>query len=140
MSSAPASGPTAMPRAGRWISPARTTPVGSPPTKQPHRSVPPEIEDKMLRESFANTLLEDWEGIEVDGFNGSYSPDAGVRAMADDPAFEALIVEISLALAEDRRDALAEDAETLGNGSGGGSNTEAARINRRGSKAASAED
>ena len=32
------------PEAGPWISPAHTGRVGSPPTKQPQRSVPPEIE------------------------------------------------------------------------------------------------
>ena len=35
---------TAMPSAGPWISPACTGRVGSPPTKHPHRSVPPEID------------------------------------------------------------------------------------------------
>ena len=35
---------TAMPSIGPWISPAQTGRVGSPPTKQPHRSVPPEID------------------------------------------------------------------------------------------------
>ena len=35
---------TAMPNVGPWISPACTGNVGSPPTKEPHRSVPPDID------------------------------------------------------------------------------------------------
>src|SRR3954452_12750519 len=35
---------TAMPRPGRWISPGHAGLVGSPATKQLHRSVPPEMD------------------------------------------------------------------------------------------------
>ena len=42
----PASPAIAMPSVGPWISPAYTGRVGSPPTKQPHRSVPPLIDDR----------------------------------------------------------------------------------------------
>ena len=47
-SASPESSTTSMsrPRPGRWISPRRTGEVGSPATRQPHRSVPPEIEAK----------------------------------------------------------------------------------------------
>src|SRR4051794_30449198 len=79
---------TAMPRPGRWISPAYTGLVGSPATKQLHRSVPPEI-DAMCTEAGNAPAAQ----VFVSGDRGEpveqivRSEDSGAWSFGTKPAF-----------------------------------------------------
>lgn len=82
-----------------------------------------EIRRRILFEAAARELLVDWDDFEIvfdDGetVGGDYAPGKGVQAF-EAPEFEALIVTLSSDLAEQRRSALREDAEAVGNGSSG---------------------
>lgn len=121
-----------IPKEGR----VKVAPVSSPEFRQRRASLerknrkfrnrdgtfPPEIDDRIMLEAMSQTVLLDWEGIELpDGTNGVYSPAKGLKAMSESRAFGLLITALAVEISNVRRETIEEDANALGNGSGGSS-------------------
>jgi len=78
-------------------------------------NIPPELEQKIIRESVANCTLEDWELIAMkDGTMEAYSPEAGMAAFKEDPDFYEAVVSAGLNEEYHRAISLKEDGEALG--------------------------
>lgn len=84
-------------------------------------SLPDEMEQKLVREQYAHTVLLDWEGIALDesGEAQPYSPEAGLEAFQEDEDFFELVLDIATTNEAFRAEAVAEEAEELGNASDG---------------------
>lgn len=79
------------------------------------QTVPPEIRDKVVRDSVAHETLVDWAGIALpSGEQPEYRPEAGIEAFKADPDFYEAILGAAMAEEYHRAEALKEDAETLG--------------------------
>jgi hypothetical protein len=78
-------------------------------------NIPPELEQKIIRESVAHATLEDWKHIaQKDGTIADYSPEQGMQAFKEDPDFYEAVVQAGLNEEYHRATSLAEDAESLG--------------------------
>jgi hypothetical protein len=90
-------------------------------------SYPEEIDKRINFEAAARALIEDWEGVEVNGSGPKeYRPALGLQALQTDRAFEAAVTQAALYLRQAKDEALKEDEDALGNDSGGSSNTDPA--------------
>lgn len=87
-------------------------------------NLPDRVSMKILREQYAQTILLDWKGVEFpDGSTPPYAPERGVEAFEADEAFLDTVIDISSTTEAFRAQAIEEDAEALGNGSDGRSET-----------------
>lgn len=81
---------------------------------------PEKIEKAIDYEAASKTVLRDWEDIELKGEPmGDYTPSKGQKMFEEAEGFEPLVVGLSMDLTEERRTGLKEDADALGNASGG---------------------
>jgi len=77
--------------------------------------IPQEAVEKIIRDSVAREVLEDWQNIaQKDGTVAEYSPEAGNRAFMDDPTFYEAVVAVAHDEDYHRAASLKEDAEALG--------------------------
>ena len=84
------------------------------------RVPPPKAMEKILRDSVAHEVLEDWEGIiQEDGSASKYSPEAGKKAFEDDDMFFQVIITAAHNREYHRAVAIQKDVEALGEASGG---------------------
>ena len=78
-------------------------------------NIPPELEQKIIRESVANCTLGDWKHIaHKDGSIEEYSPDQGTQAFKEDPDFYEAVVQAGLNEDYHRATNLNEEAGVLG--------------------------
>ncbi len=84
------------------------------------RTPPPKAMEKILRDSVAHEVLEDWEGIvQDDGSAIEYSPEVGMKAFEDDEMFFQVILTAAHNRDYHRTAAIEKDVEALGEASGG---------------------
>lgn len=109
-------------KVGRWHSPNRNAYVRK--ALQKYRKVggeiPPEAEQKILKESVAQCVLMDWESIALqDGTISAYTEEVGLKAFKQDPEFYDAVVTAALNEANHRVAAIKVDGEALGEASSG---------------------
>jgi len=79
-----------------------------------------DLERELLARAMAKAILRDWRGLlDADGEEIPYSEDAAFELLHDMPDFLHLVLRISAAEAEAWQATKEEDADTLGNASGG---------------------
>ena len=84
------------------------------------RTPPPKALEKIIRESVAHEVLEDWEGIvQEDGSVSKYSPEVGKKAFEDDDMFYQVIFVAANNRDYHRAVAIQKDVKALGEASGG---------------------
>lgn len=81
--------------------------------------LPDHIVMEQLRKQYAQTILLDWEGVEIEGEEPDYDPDLGERVFEADPDFLDTVINIANEAQAFRSDEIAEDAEAVGNVSSG---------------------
>lgn len=78
-------------------------------------NIPPEVEQKIVRESVAHAVLEDWDLIALkDGTVDKYTPELGIQAFKEDEDFYDAVVSAGLNEDHHRATSLKEDADVLG--------------------------
>lgn len=79
------------------------------------KTVPPEIRERVVRDSIAHEMLVDWENIAVDdGEPTAYSPDMGIEAFKKDEDFYEAVLAAGMDEEYHRSEAVKQDADVLG--------------------------